>query len=83
MRWRQNHRHRAINRIDARGEDFNWLCARQVRNGNLYLRALRLPDPVALHQDDAFRPSALKLFQIIQQLIRISRGLQEPLFDLA
>src|SRR6266436_6353467 len=57
--------------------------ARKVRHGELHLGTLRLPDPVPLHQDDAFGPSALELLQVVQQLFRVRGRLQEPLFDLA
>ena len=83
MPGRQDHCGRAVNRVNARGKNLDRLRARDVRHSKFHFRALRLPYPVLLHQDDALRPSAFQLLQIIEQLVRIRGRLQEPLFNLA
>ncbi len=83
MSRRKDQHRRAVNRVNACGKNFNRFRGRHVRHGKLHLRALRFPNPVALHQDDAFGPSTLELLQIVQQLLGIRRRLQEPLLNLA
>jgi hypothetical protein len=82
MRRCQNQCCRSINRIDPRRKHFDRLDTCNVRHRKLHPRAHRLPNPVPLHGDDPVRPAAFQQFQIVQQLLRIRRGLQKPLLDL-
>ena len=62
MPRRKDHRSRAVNRVNTRGKNFDRFRASQIRHGEPHLGALRLPDPVPLHQDDPFGPFAVELF---------------------
>ena len=44
---------------------------------------MRTANPVALHGDDALWPTAFEFFQVIDELIGVCRGFQEPLFEFA
>ena len=83
MRGRKNDRRRPVNRVNARGENLNWSGAGRASHGKSYFRALRFADPILLHQDDTLWPSTFELLQIVKQLIGISCGFQEPLFNFA
>src|SRR5665213_3044171 len=74
MLGREDQTRRAIDGIDARGEDANRLDALEIN-----LRALRTADPVLLHGEDALRPSALERLDVLEQLIRVGGDLEEPL----
>src|SRR5205814_3242864 len=54
MLWREQDERRAVNRIDASGEDFDFPTA--LHDGELEARAFGAPNPVPLHQHDLFRP---------------------------
>ena len=56
MLRRQDHAGRAVDRIDARGEDAN----RPELRGEIDFRAFGAPDPVALHREHALRPTRLR-----------------------
>src|SRR5208337_351017 len=81
MVWRQNNRRSPINRVNPRCKYLNLARAGHVRYVKLHTRPNRLPNPIPLHGDDAFRPSTLQLFQILQQLFRVRSRPQKPLLD--
>ena len=83
MRGRKNDRRRPVNRVNARRENLNRASPRHTGYGKSYFRALRFADPILLHQDDTLWPSTFELLQIVKQLIGISCGFQEPLFNFA
>ena len=73
---------RTVNRIHPRGENFQRRI-RHLRHREFHPRPARLADPVSLHRQHAFRPAALQLLHVVQQLIRILRDAEKPLFQLA
>src|SRR6266853_692765 len=73
----------AVDGVDAGGEDFYGLDARNVRYSKPHTRADGFADPIALHGDDAIGPRALEFFQIFKELIGVVSGLQKPLLDFA
>ena len=83
MRRRKNDGRCPVNRVDARGEDFNRPRACGACHRKFHFGTLRFADPVFLHQNDALGPCAFELLQVVQQLIGIRGGLQKPLLDFA
>ena len=73
----------AVNRVDARRENFDRLDAGEIGDFKFDARALRSADPVALHGDDALGPAAFELFQVIDNLLGVGGGSQKPLLDFA
>ena len=75
----QDDARRAVNCVDACGENAYFL----VRTFELKVdfRALGAADPVALHGHNAIRPTFFNLLEIVQQLIGVGRGLEEPLIQ--
>ena len=66
MRRRQDERARAVDRVNPRGENFDCLGPRRIRNRKLDLCSLRFADPVPLHRDDPFGPPAFQQLQVIE-----------------
>ena len=83
VRGREDDGGGAVNGVDARGENFDGPCAGNVSDGEFQFRALRAADPVALHGDDAVGPTAFKFLQVIDELIGVRGGFQDPLFEFA
>ncbi|MCG3161395.1 MAG: hypothetical protein JMDDDDMK_02578 [Acidobacteria bacterium] len=79
---RDDHRVRAEDRVNARGEDADFfrLIAGDFK---IDFRAFAATDPVALHRDHAFGPSAFQCVQIVQQLVGVIGDADEPLFQFA
>ncbi len=77
---REDQARRAVDRIDAGGENTHRTV---TLNYEIDLRAFAAANPVALHGEDALGPSAFKLRDIPQQFVGISSGPQEPLFQRA
>src|SRR5258708_6359 len=73
----------AVDGVDARGEDFYGFDTGNISNRKFHARADGFADPVALHGDDALRPAAFELFQVIEELLSVVSGLEEPLLDFA
>ena len=76
---RQQDERRAINGVDAGGEDFHRAASSQRE---LQLGAFRAPNPVPLHRQHLLGP----LRQCVergQQFVRVRRDLQDPLFQVA
>ena len=71
----QHHIGRAEQGVGARGVHRDPFAA--ARDREIYLRAFRLADPVALHLLDAFRP--VQPVQIRQQALGVLRDAQHPL----
>src|SRR5882724_2143550 len=81
MRGSKNQRGRAVDGVDAGGENFDAVRARDVGYRKLDPRAFALADPIALHGDDAVGPAAFEQFQIIKQLFGVSSRTEKPLLD--
>ena len=85
MLGRQLQRSRAVDGIDARGEDADRrppAPAVAPYQFEVHQRAFAAPDPVALHGADFFRPAA-QLVQTAQQFVGVVGDAQEPLLQLA
>src|SRR5712671_5684336 len=72
-----------VDGVDARGENLDGLDASNIGYREPDTRADGFADPIALHDDDAIGPCALKFFQVFKELIGVVSGLQKPLFDFA
>ena len=68
-------------RVDASSKDRNRFSAWTVQR-KIDQRAFASADPVALHDAHFFRPT-WKAIQVAEQLIRVIRNTQEPLFELS
>ena len=80
MLGRQENGATAENRVHPRGEDAHRLP--EIVDGEIHKRADGFADPVLLHGQHALRP-AHQLFHVVEQLLGIGRGLQEPLLQFA
>src|SRR4051812_42632943 len=72
-----------VDGVNARGEDFDGLDTGDVGHRKFHAGTNRFANPIALHGDDAFGPATLELFQVIEELLGVVRGFQEPLFNFA
>ena len=77
---REDHAGRAVDGVDARGEDADGSEALDVE---IDFRAFAAADPVALHGEDALGPAAFELGDVFQEFIGVGRGAEEPLFERA
>src|ERR1700730_10847534 len=73
----------AVDGVDACGEYFNRLDSGNIGHRKFHARANGFADPIALHGNDALGPAAFELFQVIEKLLGVVCGLEEPLFDFA
>src|SRR6202021_1676326 len=73
---------RAIDRVDARGENFDRRSGSANGSAEVEInqRACTASDPILLHDTDFFRP-ALEFLQITEQFIGIFGDAQEPLLQ--
>ena len=78
MLGRQHDEVRAIDRVDARGENLDRLIATDQRKP--HARAFRSADPVALHHDDLVGPVGERL-EPLQELVGVLRDAEEPLLE--
>ena len=83
MGWGEDERGRAVDGVDARGENFNRRGVLQIIDGEPHPRALRAANPVALHGDDALGPSPFELLEVIDELVGVSGRFEEPLLEFA
>src|SRR6202790_327996 len=73
----------AVDGVNAGGEDFDGSDTGTIRHGKFNFGALGFADPVALHGDDALGPGGFERFQIVDELIGVGGGFEEPLLDFA
>src|SRR5580765_8728831 len=76
----QDDRRGAKDRVDPGGEYPN--LVRRVFYLEVEVSAFAPANPIALPLDDFFRPTAFDFFDVRDQLFRVLRSSQEPLFDL-
>ena len=81
MLRREDQTRRAINCVDARCEHAK--LAIGAFKLEIDLCALGAADPVALHGEDALRPTSFELFEIFQQFAGVFGDAQEPLGERA
>src|SRR5689334_9985011 len=81
MLRREDDAGRAVNGVDARGEDADRSAF--SFDSEIEFRAFAAPDPVALHGEHALRPAAFELRDVLEQLIGVVRDFEEPLFERA
>ena len=77
---REDHAGRAVDSVDARGEDADGSEALDVE---IDFRALAAADPVALHGEDALGPAAFELGDVFEEFVGVGGGAEEPLFERA
>jgi len=83
MLRRQDDEGRAVDRIDARREDFDPAVVAAGRHDReLDSRALRAADPVPLHDDDLLGPVGQRI-EPGQQLVSVGGDAEEPLLEFA
>ena len=75
-----DNRRNAVDRVDARGEDFKARPGHS-RHVEAHARASRFPDPVPLHREHALGPARRELRHVLQQLVGVLRDAQEPLLE--
>src|SRR5579859_4731576 len=73
----------AVDSVDTGGENFDGIEAGNIGDGDFYAGSNGFADPVALHGDDAIGPGAFEFFQIVEELLGVMSGLEEPLLDFA
>src|SRR5205085_363718 len=72
---------RAVDRVNARGEDSDSFV--RVPDLKIYVRAFASTNPVALHRQNAFGPTRFYLAHVVEQLFGVRRDAEEPLLDVA
>ena len=79
---RENNRRRAINRVDARSENFDRFC-HAIHRCRIARARRGFSDPVPLHGDDALGPTVAQFFEIIEQFFRVLRDPEKPLLQVS
>jgi hypothetical protein len=78
MLRRQDQARSAVDGVDAGGEDAE-LAVFGALHREIDFRTLRPANPIALHGQDALRPAAFQLLQIVQQFVGVFGDAQKPL----
>ena len=75
----EDHASGAVDGVDAGGEDADGLAGRG--QSEIGLGAVRAPDPVALHGEDALGPAAFQLGHVVEKLVGVIRDPEKPLLE--